>query len=283
MMQKIPEQLEVVDALPAQRDPRRSSSTSSARPGRQAVAVIAQPACRPAASTWPSGSRPCRPGERTISSTTTSSRGTLYPAICSRQYAWMSSSVGRRSPARLHDGDDPLAPPLVGDADHDGVEHAGMGLERRLDLLGEDLLAAGVDAHRTAAEQDDRAVRLDRGHVAGQHPAHAVDREERRRRLLLVVVVPERDVAAPGQPADRSEPGVDRLAVVVEHRGLLVDGEPRTAVAAPRRRPWSRPRRLRRAEPVDDDDVREQLRDASLVVGERIAPPEPMTNSDDVS
>jgi hypothetical protein len=42
-----------------------------------------------------------------------------------------------------------------------------VGLERLLDLLRVHLLAAGVDAHRTAAEQGDGAVGLHRGEVAG--------------------------------------------------------------------------------------------------------------------
>jgi hypothetical protein len=65
---------------------------------------------------------------------------------------------GRGAVPWLHDRGHPLTPPLVGDADDDGVEDGGMGLERRLDLLGEDLLAARVDALRPAAQQRDGAV-----------------------------------------------------------------------------------------------------------------------------
>src|SRR5690606_8903725 len=39
---------------------------------------------------------------------------------------------GRGALPGLDDGGDPLAPPLVGDADDDGVEHARVGLERLL-------------------------------------------------------------------------------------------------------------------------------------------------------
>ena len=84
---------------------------------------------------------------------------------------------GRARPgAGSHDGGDPLAPPLVGDADDEGVEHLRVGLQRRLDLLGVDLLAARVDALRAAAEQRHRAVELEAGEVAGHRVALAVDR-----------------------------------------------------------------------------------------------------------
>ena len=49
----------------------------------------------------------------------------------------------------LDDGRHPLAPALVGGPHHDGVEDLGMGAHGRLDLLGEDLLAARVDGHRS--------------------------------------------------------------------------------------------------------------------------------------
>src|SRR3954462_10558985 len=51
-----------------------------------------------------------------------------------------------------HRGDD-LAEPGVGQADDHGVADVGMRLERLLDLLREDLLSAGVDAGRAAAEK----------------------------------------------------------------------------------------------------------------------------------
>src|SRR5947208_9743607 len=64
--------------------------------------------------------------------------------------------VGRRRAAGpgLHEGRHPLAPLVVGDADHDGVEQVGVALQGGLDLLGVDLLAPGVDAHRPTAEHE---------------------------------------------------------------------------------------------------------------------------------
>jgi len=50
------------------------------------------------------------------------------------------------------DGDDLLPPPLAGSAgDHD-VGHRRVRQQRGLDLLDEDLLSAGVDGLRLAAE-----------------------------------------------------------------------------------------------------------------------------------
>ena len=71
-----------------------------------------------------------------------------------------------------------------------------MRRDRRLDLLGEDLLAAGVDRDRVAAEQFDRAVREVARPVAGHRVPHPVDDRERARGLGRVALVAERDVAA---------------------------------------------------------------------------------------
>src|SRR3546814_10727224 len=85
------------------------------------------------------------------------------------------------------------------------VTDAGVGLDRLLDLLGKDLLAAGVDAHRAAAEHADAAVVLQHGVVAGAGVALAADHDEGAGRLLGVLVVADGLAAADGQPARRSE------------------------------------------------------------------------------
>src|SRR5439155_826357 len=72
-------------------------------------------------------------------------------------------------------GHDGLAEPRVRHAHDGGVAHGGVLLEGLLDLFGEDLLAAGVDAARAPAEEHDRAVCLDGPHVAGHDPALATD------------------------------------------------------------------------------------------------------------
>src|SRR5262245_1626093 len=73
----------------------------------------------------------------------------------------------RRARAELDEGADALAPAFVGDADDGAVEDVRVRLHRRLDLLGEDLLAARVDRDRATAEQGDAAVGLDHRVVAG--------------------------------------------------------------------------------------------------------------------
>ena len=75
-----------------------------------------------------------------------------------------------------HDRDDLVAPTLARPAGDDTVVDRRVGLERRLDLLGEDLLAAGVDRDRVAAVQfDDAAARSSRARSPGHRVADAVD------------------------------------------------------------------------------------------------------------
>src|SRR5205823_3637900 len=140
--------------------------------------------------------------------------------------------VGRPPGPRLHERGHPFAPLLVGDTDNDGVEHVGVALDRRLDLLGIHLLAAGVDAHRAPPEHEHGAVGLDGGHVAGEHPAHAVDLLEGRRRLHGVVVVTEGDVALEGDATHDTRARLHGLEVVVEHGSALVHGEAQTLLGA---------------------------------------------------
>src|SRR5450631_1439472 len=98
----------------------------------------------------------------------------------------------RHARARLDDRDDPLAPALVGYPDDDGVLDGGVVEEHLLDLLGEDLLATGVDGQRRAAVQHDGPVRIDGRVVARQGPAHTVHLDEGRCGLLGILVVADR-------------------------------------------------------------------------------------------
>ena len=111
---------------------------------------------------------------------------------------------------------------------------SGVGLQRALDLLGEDLLAAGVHAGVAAAEQRHRAVGLDPGEVAGHRVPLAVHLGEHRRGLDRVLVVAERHVPAPGEPADLARAG--RAAVVVEHDGVRARRHGRPAAVRGARR-----------------------------------------------
>jgi hypothetical protein len=138
----------------------------------------------------------------------------------------------RRSPpvAGLHHRRHPLAPARIRHTHHHGVEDVRMGLERRLHLFRVDLLAARVDADGAAAEDLDGPVLQHRGHVSGQHPAHAVLLDEGARGLLRVVVVAQRDVALLGQHADDTGARLDGIQVVVEHRVALVHLEAQALV-----------------------------------------------------
>src|SRR5437016_9767338 len=107
-----------------------------------------------------------------------------------------------------------------------------MHLEHRLDLLRIHLLAPGVDAERSSPEETNGAVGVDRRHVAGKRPAHAVDLDERARRALRVLVVAERYPARGGEPAHATRARLDRPQVVVEHDGEVTAAE----TERPRRR-----------------------------------------------
>ena len=128
--------------------------------------------------------------------------------MCSRRRRAELGLGGPLALAQLHEGRHLLAPALVRRAHDHGVVDRGVVLERLLDLLGEDLLAAGVDGDRVAAEQAQLAVRVDAGAVARHRVAHAVHHREGLRGLLGVLVVAERHGAACA-PASRcsAEPG----------------------------------------------------------------------------
>ena len=165
----------------------------------------------------------------------------------------------RRAVAELHERHDLLAEAVVGHADHDRVEHVGVRTDRGLDLFGEDLLAAGVDAARAATEQHDAALVVDRREVARDDPTHAVRvGAEGRRRLRLVLPVPERDVAAPREQPFPARTGFELLERVgIEHPGAAVGSE-RGPVARGARADFAARRAgLRRAVAVVDQRVRE--------------------------
>ncbi len=133
--------------------------------------------------------------------------------------------VERGLSLRLCDGDHPLSPALVRYTDDDDVVDGWVTEQGRLHLLREDLLAPGVDAHRTAPVEDDQPVAVDARHVTREHPAHAVLLDEGRGRLLLVLVVTERDVTATGEIANAPVSRRERLERLVEDGGRLVHGE----------------------------------------------------------
>src|ERR1700734_2135838 len=86
-----------------------------------------------------------------------------------------------------------------------------MRRDRRLDLLDEDLFAAGVDRHRIAAEQLDAAVGAMAGPITGYRITHTVDYGEGCGCLGGAAVVAQREVAPWGEPPHAVVPrGQDR-------------------------------------------------------------------------
>ncbi len=165
----------------------------------------------------------------------------------------------RRAVAELHERHDLLTEAVVRHADHDRVEHVLVRADRGLDLFGEDLLAAGVDAARTATEQHDAPGVVDRGEVAGDDPSHSVRvGPEGRRGLRFVLPVSERDVAAPREQPFLPRTGFELLERVgIEDPGAAVGGE-RGPVARGARADFAPGRAgLRRAVAVVDQRIRE--------------------------
>ena len=159
----------------------------------------------------------------------------------------------------LHEGHDPLAEPLVVDADHQGVGHGRVALQRCFDLVGKDLLPSGVDAQRTSTEHGDRPVRRPPWQVAGKRPPGAVLLDEGGGGGIGVAEVAERDVATTGQVTDHPRPGHDGLEVGVEHSGALVDPQPGRTERVVGRRLAADLAGLGRAEPVGHDAAGQQL------------------------
>ena len=119
----------------------------------------------------------------------------------------------------------------------------GRDVRRRLapsppqrNLLGENLLAAGVDHLRAAAQEAQGAVGVDGGEVAGHRPAPALERREGLGRLLRVLVVAERQEAGEGQQAALAGARLDAPAVLGEGRRIGPEG----SVAGRRRYPQPR-------------------------------------------
>ncbi len=140
-------------------------------------------------SRQPTGSRACRWGSARWTRPRGAGGAPCSRRCASRQWTWMSSSVGCLSARGWMMAATRCPHRSSGAPDHDGVEHLGMRAHGRLDLLGEDLLATRVDGDRSPAEQGDGAVGLDGGEVTGHHVPDPVDVDEDLGRLDRVVVV----------------------------------------------------------------------------------------------
>ena len=172
----------------------------------------------------------------------------------------------RRAAAELDERDNLLAEALVGQADDDRVEHVGVGADRGLDLFGEDLLAAGVDAARAPAEQHDVARRRRSSPSRRARPsARRCDRCGRSRGLLGIVPVPERDVAAPREQPFHARSRFERLERVgVEHPRAAVGRERRAVARGARPDLAARGAGFRRAVAVVQHRARERTRELRL-------------------
>src|SRR5207244_9545708 len=96
------------------------------------------------------------------------------------------------------------------------VAHAGVALDRLLHLFGEDLLAAGVDHLRAAAEQLQGPVRLDGGEISRYAPALALEHPEGALGLLRVLVVAGRQEARDADQSALPRSRLDPTAVLGE-------------------------------------------------------------------
>jgi hypothetical protein len=163
----------------------------------------------------------------------------------------------------------------VGQADHDRVADVGVGLQRLLDLFGEDLLAAGVDA-------------ASRGPAASacRRPR---PRPSRRARPAAPSMIGRSAPTSPGPCSSRRGRAGHRdqaalagarshaPAVLGEHRAVRAEreGRPRPFRAGAHHR-LAHAHRLGRAEAVDHLAPGKWLSSAALVLRPHIAPDEVM-------
>ncbi len=120
-----------------------------------------------------------------------------------------------------------MPPAFIGETNDVGIVYCGVQLQRLLDLLGVDLLAAGVDADRASAQERDGAVGRHRGVVTGNRPGSPCHLAERCRGLLRVLVVPDRDRTADCQHALFPRAGRHDAAVLGQDRRVLAQAEAR--------------------------------------------------------
>src|SRR5699024_7929152 len=130
----------------------------------------------------------------------------------------------------LPDDGDAVPGPLGGDALHARVLRAVDRLERSLDLLGEDLLAARVDHLAGTAQYDDRVRAVVASAVPGEHAPAARDLPERLGGFGRVLVVAAGQVAGLDDPADLGGVVVQELIEVVDQLQARALRDPRTVL-----------------------------------------------------
>jgi hypothetical protein len=135
----------------------------------------------------------------------------------------MLAQFGQRR-CRAAGGDDdccyyPLAQSVVGDAEHCGLGHRGVGRQRRLHQLRQHRQSAGADRVVDPAQHPQRARIVDDANVIGAEPAWLCERI----RLHRIAVTLRQRRAAQHDPAviDAHPDPVQRHAVVDATTGCL--------------------------------------------------------------
>ena len=140
-----------------------------------------------------------------------------------------------------------------------------MSPERLLDLLGEDLLATGVDRDRVAFAEGERAVRAGSHPVAGHGVAHAVHLGERLGRLRRVAEVAPRHPTRLGEPPPFVLVGTEHPTPVLrQHDRRLGPLEVPSDLGRRRARSGALIAGFARPEEVDDPESRNRLEEARL-------------------
>ncbi len=124
---------------------------------------------------------------------------------------WRNPTTG----PELNQSDDAFAKTNIGDADHDGIRNVRVVLQRGLHFVGEDLLSAGVDAQRAAAEHDNGPITLNRRKISRESPTLTATLDERRRGFGRITKLPHRHMASPSEMSDNTGAGQHRLEVVI--------------------------------------------------------------------
>ncbi|MNY01311.1 hypothetical protein D3C86_1338390 [compost metagenome] len=112
-----------------------------------------------------------------------------------------------------------MAPTSIGNTDHQGIGDARILVQYLLDLFGEDLLAASVDALRTATQHNNTAILLDPRHVASVGAALALDQEEGLGAFLRVAEIAQGHMPYAHQHTALTRP--DKPAAVFGHHSQV--------------------------------------------------------------
>ncbi len=216
-----------VDGHGAPPTPPARASANPMRSGRRRRRAPRAPRRR-----WrrPSGSRACRSGSARCAPPRAAGGAPCSRRCASRQCAWISSSVGTRSPRGWM-----MAAtrwPHRSSGAPTTMASSTSGCDRTADSTSSGKIFSPPELIETEPRPSRvmRPVLLDGGEVAGHRVAGPVDGDEDLRGLDRVVVVADRDVAGAGDLADDPRPRHDRLQVLVEDDGVAQDADRRSAL-----------------------------------------------------